>query len=152
MAEKYPVLGVGAGNFSNRYREFAQVWRFRTSRGHAHNAYIHAAAQSGFLGLSAYLIFLGVAASQLVRAFRASRGRVERPLVIGAIGVTVAFAVHNVFDYLHVLSLPLQLSVVWALAQLALRSTNGVADWTTTSPSAARSTWHRPGQMVAGSR
>lgn len=152
MAEKYPVLGVGAGNFSNRYRDFTEVWRFRISRGHAHNAYIHAAAQSGFVGLTSYLIFLGVAASQLVRAFRASRNRVERPLVIGAIGVTVAFAVHNVFDYLHVLSLPLQLSVVWALAQLALRSSSGEIDRTTTSSSAACSTWHRPGQMVADSR
>ena len=122
MAEKYPVLGIGAGNYSNRYREFTEVWRFRISRGHAHNAYIHVAAQSGFLGLASYLMFLGVAASQLARAFRASRGRIERPFVIGAIGVTVAFAVHNVFDYLHVLSLPLQLGVVWALAQLVLRN------------------------------
>jgi O-antigen ligase len=152
MAEKYPVLGVGAGNFSNRYRDFTEVWRFRISRGHAHNAYIHAAAQSGFLGLTSYLIFLGVAASQLARAFRASRGRLERPVVIGAIGVTVAFAVHNMFDYLHVLSLPLQLSVVWALAQLALRRTSGEPDRTSTPPSAARSTWHRPGQMVVGNR
>ena len=152
MAEKYPVLGVGAGNYSNRYREFTEVWRFRISRGHAHNAYIQAAAQSGFLGLTSYVIFLGVAAAQLVGAYRKSRGRVERPLVIGAIGVTVAFAVHNVFDYLHVLSLPLQVGVVWALAQIVLRNTSGDTDRTTVSPSAARSTWHRPGQMVVGSR
>jgi O-antigen ligase len=152
MAEKYPVLGVGAGNFSNRYRDFTEIWRFRISRGHAHNAYIHAAAQSGFVGLTSYLLFLGVAGSQLARALRASHRRPERPLVIGAIGVTVAFAVHNMFDYLHVLSLPLQLSVVWALAQLALRPTSGEPDRTTTPPSAARSTWHRPGQMVVGSR
>lgn len=152
MAEKYPVLGVGAGNYSNRYREFTDIWRFRISRGHAHNAYIHAAAQSGYLGLTSYLIFLGVAASQLARAFRASRGRVERPLVIGAIGVTVAFAVHNVFDYLHVLSLPLQLGVVWALAQLVLRRSSGDLDRMTSSPSPVRATWHRPGQMVIGNR
>ncbi len=152
MAEKYPVLGIGAGNFSNRYREFAEVWRFRISRGHAHNAYIHVAAQSGFLGLASYVIFLGVAATQLARALRASRGRIERPFVIGAIGVTVAFAVHNVFDYLHVLSLPLQLSLVWALAQLALRRSNGDSDRMTTSPSTARSTLHRPGHMVLDGR
>lgn len=120
MAEKYPVLGVGAGNYGNRYREFTKVWRFRISRGHAHNAYIHVAAQSGYFGLAAYLAFLGVAGLQLLRALRASAGKVHRPLVIGAIGVTVAFAIHNMFDYLHVLSLPVQLSVVWAIANLAL--------------------------------
>ncbi len=120
MAEKYPVLGVGAGNYTNRYRDFTEVWRFRISRGHAHNAYIQAAAQSGYFGLATYLAFLGVAAAQLLRGLRRSVGTPQRPLVIGAIGVTVAFAVHNVFDYLHVLSLPLQLSMVWALANLAL--------------------------------
>jgi len=126
MAEKYPVLGVGAGNYSNRYREFTEVWRFRISRGHAHNAYIQAAAQSGYFGLAAYLAFLAVAGSQLLRGLKRSSGTIQRPLVIGAIGVTVAFAVLNMFDYLHVLSLPLQLSMVWALATVTLReSSNG---------------------------
>lgn len=121
MAKSYPFLGVGAGNYSDRYREFTQVWRFRISRGHAHNAYIQAAAQSGFVGLAFYLSFIGMAVAQMVRALQASVGRVERPLVVGAVGITAAFVVHNMFDYLHVLSLPLQLSMVWALANLVLR-------------------------------
>jgi hypothetical protein len=48
--------------------------------------------------------------------------RRTRSLVIGAIGVTVAVMVHGMFDYLHVLSLGLQLSAVWALANADVSS------------------------------
>jgi O-antigen ligase len=116
MAKRYPVLGVGAGSFPARFREFTQVWRFRIQRGHAHNAYIHAAAQSGFVGLAAYLIFLGGVATSLYRSLRRAADPAVRVVVVGAIGVTVALAVHNVFDYLHVHSLPVQLAAVWAIA------------------------------------
>ncbi len=119
MAQRHPLLGVGAGNFSAVYREVTPVWRFRVSRGHAHNAYIHAAAQTGFTGLTTYLLLLGAVALRLRGALRAAGDGPGRPLVIGAIGVTVAVSMHNMFDYLHVLSLPVQLSVVWALAGAA---------------------------------
>ncbi len=119
MAQRYPLLGVGAGNFSKVYRDATPVWRFRVSRGHAHNAYIHAAAQTGLTGLTTYLLLLGAVALRLRGALRSAADGPGRPLVIGAIGVTVAFSMHNVFDYLHVLSLPVQLSVVWALAGAA---------------------------------
>ncbi len=119
MAQRHPLLGVGAGNFSAVYREVTPVWRFRVSRGHAHNAYIHAAAQTGLIGLTTYLLVLGAVALRLRGVLRSVADGPGRPLVIGAIGVTVAISMHNVFDYLHVLSLPVQLSAVWALAGAA---------------------------------
>ena len=54
-----PWLGIGAGNFAERYREFTPTWRFRISRGHAHSAYLQAGAQAGVIGLVAYLTLLG---------------------------------------------------------------------------------------------
>jgi len=117
MARDHPWLGVGAGNFTPNFREETPVWRFRISRGHAHNAYIQAAAQSGIVGLIVYLLFLGAVGLRLARALRAAGRSAARVLVIGAIGVTLAFAIHNIFDYLHVLTLGVQLSVVWALAE-----------------------------------
>jgi O-antigen ligase len=118
MAEAHPWLGVGAGNFSARYREYTRVWRFRISRGHAHSAYIQAAAQSGLAGLGAYLLLLAAVLWRLGAAYRAARPE-TRAMIAGALGVTGAVMVHNVFDYLHVLSLGLQLSAVWAVAALA---------------------------------
>lgn len=118
MVRRSPVFGVGAGNFSRAFRDATPVWRFRVPRGHAHNAYIQAAAQTGLVGLVAYLGFCGAVALRLRVLLRRAGHGPGRGLVIGAIGVTAAFAVHNLFDYLHVHSLPVQLSVVWALAEV----------------------------------
>jgi len=38
-----------------------------------------------------------------------------RALALGGVGVVVAVAVHNLFEDLHVLSLGVHLSAVWAL-------------------------------------
>jgi O-antigen ligase len=143
MAKRYPYLGVGAGSYSARFREFTPEWRFRISRGHAHSAFVQAAAQSGFLGLGAYLLFWGGVASRLFVVWRAAGDGPTKPLVVGAIGVSVAFAVHNVFDYLHVLSLPVQLAALWALAGTTISPVAGPARhvahrlaWRTARPAA----------------
>jgi putative inorganic carbon (HCO3(-)) transporter len=117
----YPFLGVGAGNFPNRFREETQVWRFRISRGHAHSSYIQAAAQAGIVGFLGYLTLLSVATVTCIRRLKRA-GAEYKGVVVGAMGVTVAVIVHGLFDYLHVLSLGLQLSIVWAMVDLGDRS------------------------------
>ena len=141
MAERHPFLGVGAGNFSEHYRDLTPVWRFRLSQGHAHNAFLQAAAQSGLLGLAAYLTIFAAVGMTLTRHLRSARDPTARALVVGVIGLSLAFAVHNVFDYLHVLSLPVQLVVAWAVAAAVGREA--------TEP-ARRAGSPRPGPIVAG--
>lgn len=109
----HPVLGVGAGNFSERYWEYTPTWRFRISRGHAHSAYLQAAAQSGSLGLLSYVGTMIAASGACLRAAGGSTDRFQRGFALGAAGATVAAAVHGVFDYVHVLSLGIVLSVLW---------------------------------------
>lgn len=115
MARHEPLLGVGAGNFNTRFREMTEVWRFRIPRGHAHNAYLQALAQAGVLGLLAYLALLGAVVRTLWLRLRHHVTGIDRAVIAGAAGVTGAVAVHNMVEYLHVLSLGLQLAVVWAL-------------------------------------
>ena len=114
MARSSPILGVGAGNFDERYRESTVVWRFRIPRGHAHNAYLQALAQAGLLGLLSYLTLLLIVARSTVRALGGAGDPFSRSVVVGVAAVTTAVALHNMVEYLHVLSLGLQLSVVWA--------------------------------------
>jgi O-antigen ligase len=57
MMARYPLSGVGAGQYNLRYREFTPEWRFRIPRGHAHNGYIHMGAQGGIPGLLAMAAF-----------------------------------------------------------------------------------------------
>ena len=54
----YPVLGVGAGNFDTAYETY-HLKGWQQPRGHAHNVYLNALAETGLLGLASYLLFLG---------------------------------------------------------------------------------------------
>lgn len=120
MFQSEPLLGVGVGNFNARFGEFQVHPGFPTSAGHAHNYYIHTAAETGTLGLAAYLWLVGTALAVALRAARTSRDALSRAIGLGAFGVTVALMVHNVVENLHVLSLGIQLAAIWALAVLAL--------------------------------
>ncbi|MEA2595162.1 MAG: hypothetical protein QOF01_1631 [Thermomicrobiales bacterium] len=128
MAESSPIFGVGAGNFDQRYREYTNVWRFRIPRGHAHSAYLQALAQAGGVGLLSYLTLFAVVTRKIGAALRRANDPVSRSVVIGVAAVSAAVAVHNTVEYLHVLSLGLQLSLIWAL--LSIDGHN----WTGTTP------------------
>jgi O-antigen ligase len=121
MAQVHPWTGVGVGNFNVRFAEFSPHPRFRISQGHAHNYYIHAAAETGLLGLSTYLLVLSLALAVAIRATRDGRTPLDRALGRGALAATTALAVHNVVENLHVLNLSIQLAAVWALAVVAHR-------------------------------
>ena len=115
MAMIQPILGVGAGNFDGHFREATAVWRFRIGRGHAHNTYLQMLAQSGVVGLAAYLAMLGSVAIVMLRGLRLPSSHEYKAVVIGAAGMTAAMCVHGVFEYVHVLSMSLQLAICWAV-------------------------------------
>src|SRR5207253_4289129 len=57
MFLNHPLIGVGIGNYPDAYpRYFITI--FTTSLGHAHNYYINIAAETGSIGLIAFLLFL----------------------------------------------------------------------------------------------
>ena len=121
MWEAHPIVGVGAGNFNDRFRTYTPEWRFRIPRGHAHNGYLQAAAQAGSLGLIGYLSILAAALYAASKGLARRADPLGRAVAAGSIGATVAVMTHGLFDYLHVLNLGLQLSVVWAIAGYAQR-------------------------------
>ena len=53
----HPLTGVGIGNYPDAYPQYF-VTIFVNSLGHAHNYYINIAAESGAIGLTAFLLFL----------------------------------------------------------------------------------------------
>jgi hypothetical protein len=64
----HPVLGVGAGNYGAAYARYA-VPEWHASLSQAHNYYINAAAETGAIGLAA---FLALVAAMLYAAWRAA--------------------------------------------------------------------------------
>jgi O-antigen ligase len=121
-----PWLGVGIGNFNTRYNDFnAPFWP--VSRGHAHNYYIQAAAETGIFGLAAYLLLLGGGLVMALRSTILTKDLALRYVAWGAFGIIVAVAVHNIFEDLHVLNMGIQwsslLAVFYIINQLDRRLT-----------------------------
>ena len=53
----HPLLGVGIGNYANAYPQYF-ITIFTDPLGHAHNYYINIAAETGSIGLTAFVLFL----------------------------------------------------------------------------------------------
>jgi tetratricopeptide (TPR) repeat protein len=89
---RHPLLGVGLGNFEFAYAEVRSVAEWTLSRrdivDDAHNEYLHLTAETGLLGLAAFLWLLWRAARAARKALRSPEGREEAlPLVAGLAGL-----------------------------------------------------------------
>jgi putative inorganic carbon (HCO3(-)) transporter len=107
-------LGVGIGNYEVAYASYAlPLWPL--SLGHAHNYYLNIAAETGLLGLLAYLYLWGTALFIAWRASRQASGW-QLGIALGVLGMLVHLAVHNLFDNLFVHAMYLQVAILLAIA------------------------------------
>ncbi len=138
MFRAHPLLGVGAGNYDAAYQTY-KVPGWDESLTHAHNYYINAAAETGALGLLAFLLVIAMAiwaagratrASDWRRSVRGMRGALAgvdaRAIAIGCAAVVVALCVHNLTDDLFVHAMELQFALALGLS-LRLGATAGEA-------------------------
>ncbi len=109
MYAAHPVLGVGIGNYATVYPAYA-LPRWSDPLGHAHNYYLNVAAETGTIGLLAYLLLWGAAAWQGWRAVRVTHGW-SRSVAAGLLGMIVALSVHNAFDNLFVHGMAAQVGI-----------------------------------------
>jgi O-antigen ligase len=120
----HPVLGVGAGNYSEAYPQYSLIC-WPNSLGHAHNYYINAAAETGAIGLVAFLaltvamVFVGWRATQAM--LRSDTSEYGLALALGFFACIVTVVVHNVVDNVFVHAMELQIAVILA-ALLRLRT------------------------------
>ena len=105
--------GVGIGNYEPAYSEFA-LTNWPIALGHAHNYYLNLAAETGVVGLSAYVILWGAVFWHTWRATRRERG-LQRGVAIGLLGAWTHISVHHVLDNLYVNNVHLHIGVLLGL-------------------------------------
>jgi putative inorganic carbon (hco3(-)) transporter len=105
MFENNPVLGVGIGNYMEAYPQYAaQGWE--TVLGHAHDYYLNAAAETGVVGLAAYIALLIAAFRQVSAAVRSAPRGIWYGVALGLLGSLTAVSVHNFVDDMYVHGIP----------------------------------------------
>jgi O-antigen ligase len=113
MARKYPFLGVGFGGYEAAYEGFRLLnWPFPL--GHAHNYYLNLLAETGAVGLAAYLVLGGCAVSVAWRA-RAHPSSRASAAAVGILGSFAYIAVHSTTDNLYVNNLFLHIGVLFGV-------------------------------------
>lgn len=132
-----PLTGIGPGSYTPAYEGHAAetfippftVHPWYLSRGHAHNYYLHIAAEAGVVGLATYVLLLALLFGQMRATLRCVEGWYWRSVVIGSCGIIVAVVMHNLFENLHVLNLGIQLSAVWGLLGAMEDNCGGRPTW-----------------------
>ena len=109
-----PLLGVGIGNYNAAYDAY-RLEQWPVALGHAHNHYLTIAAESGFVGFLAYVLFWVTVFRACARAIRVAPGRLERAAAVGILSSLAAFAVHNLFDVLFVHGMGVTLGLLLTL-------------------------------------
>ena len=79
------LTGVGVGNYDAYYPEVA-LPNWQQPLGHAHNLYLNIAAESGLLGLGAYLVLVLAIVCLGRRALHNRHDRAVRALAVGILG------------------------------------------------------------------
>lgn len=100
MFESDIWTGVGFGNYDAAYPDHF-VGRWEKSLGHAHNYYINLLAETGIIGLFAYLIFWAAIFWQILSKLP-ELSLSQRGLALGLIGLWAALAAHHLVDNLYV--------------------------------------------------
>lgn len=116
MAQDQPWLGVGFGNYEPAYADYALLnWPYPL--GHAHNYYLNLLAETGIVGLLAYVGLWTAVFWQTIRVIRRSDGW-RRGVALGLLGVWTALTVHHLVDKLYVNNIYIQLGALFGLLQL----------------------------------
>jgi putative inorganic carbon (HCO3(-)) transporter len=106
--------GVGFGDYEPAYADY-RLLNWPIALGHAHNYYLNIAAETGLIGLAAYLLLWGTVFWQTWRVTRQAEGW-RRGLAIGLLGAWTHFSVHHLFDNLYVNNVHLHVGVMLGLA------------------------------------
>jgi O-antigen ligase len=114
--------GVGFGCYEPAYARFALI-NWPIALGHAHNYYLTIAAETGVVGLIAYLFLWGAVFWQTWRVTRRARGLL-RGVAIGLLGVWTHLSVHHLLDNLYVNNVHLHVGVFLGLLAFVIQQTN----------------------------
>ncbi len=123
----HPIIGVGPGEFPQYYRQYAEVVGIRVQARdrEAHNLYLGMAAELGLIGITVFLIIVGLTMRDLARARRAVRSvdPLMANLTTGFMLAIVAYLATGIFlhmSFIRYFWLMLALAAATGLVSMAI--------------------------------
>lgn len=112
MIKANPWWGVGLGNYTGAYEQYRLI-NWPNALGHAHNIYLHTWAETGLIGLAAYVGLWAFVVILTLYTLRRTEGEQRRTalqfsgawrrgLALGLLGVWTHLLTHHLVDNLHV--------------------------------------------------
>jgi len=114
--------GIGFGCYEAAYPSFALI-NWPIALGHAHNIYLNMAAETGLIGLVAYLVLWGIIIWQTWLVTRRAQG-LMRGIAVGLLGAWTHIGVHHLLDNLYVNNVHLHIAVLLGVAAFIVEQTN----------------------------
>jgi putative inorganic carbon (HCO3(-)) transporter len=118
--------GVGFGCYEPAYPDFALI-NWPIALGHAHNYYLNIAAETGVVGLVAYLFLWGVVFWRTWRATRRAQGLL-RGTAVGLLGAWTHLSAHHFLDNLYVNNVHLHIGVLLGILAFVVQQTEEKKD------------------------
>jgi len=113
MAQAHPWLGVGIGNYAAAYPNFSLL-NWPNALGHAHMIYLNVLAETGVIGLAAYLVLWGAIIALTIRLLGQLSGW-QRGLALGLLGAWAHLSAHQIVDNLYVNNIHFLIAALLAL-------------------------------------
>jgi O-antigen ligase len=99
IVHDHPVFGLGFGRYQRAARPYYANHPNADRRSHAHNNFLHIAAEAGLAGLGAFGLFYATALRRGWEAIRAGGDRDVQAVAVGAWAGLVAFLVGGLTQY-----------------------------------------------------
>lgn len=107
MIKERPLLGHGLGSFQALYPKYAPVISDETKKGfypphghrHAHNIFIHLAAEAGIFAFLTIIWLLGVSFRWTWQVFKHTETNWLKISVLGIMACLIDFSIHGMVDY-----------------------------------------------------
>jgi putative inorganic carbon (hco3(-)) transporter len=120
MLKENPVLGVGVGNYSERYKEYVTKYP-KLYIGHesysVHNSYLKVGAETGFTGLIAFLAIYITFFLYIVRLYF-NQNLLGKVLAVGLFVGSVTYMVQNLSN--NLIFIPQLNTIFWLVGGLTL--------------------------------
>ncbi len=128
----YPWTGVGAGNYAVAYEAY-RMPGWKDPLGHAHNIFLNVMAETGLVGLVAYVLLWGWVYVLALYRLPRTHGW-ARAVHLGALGGLTHLTVHNLFDNLYVRGMYTYVAILLALLSTSLEGQTQYGEHTSDVP------------------